>query len=140
MSEDRIRALRRVSRPTPEGGWITLEAEHETARPQGVTVEDALRLEFENLEKVVPEPEPGPVKPAEQPKTSMNPAQLDKLPWQPMKKNPAAQWIFDNIPEASLLVQRLRETKEIILSGWKYQLSIPSGQEKGFVNRFPQKG
>jgi len=71
---------------------------------------------------------------------SLDSAELDRLPWQSMGKNPAGKWVFANVHGAELIVQRLRERGEdIVLGDWKYHLSIPKEGDQVFLNRFPHK-
>ncbi len=143
VSDDRIRVLVRLSRPQSDGTWETHEAEHDTPRPSGVTVEDAIVLELEVLEKAVknnlPVSQPKPSSPGKpsQAAISISDAELAKLEWKPYREGHSAAWIFtDKAPRT--LVDQL-EKGPVTIGQFTYKFSGPEEKPKLFVSRAPVK-
>ncbi len=137
MAEDRIRVLARVSRPQADGAWETREAEHETLRPSGVTVEDAVRSELEVLERSLRASLPPGLQPTIQPDPQVNPAELERLEWRLYKPPHSAGWIFaDKAPRT--LIEQL-ENGPVTLDKFSYKFSGPEEKPRLFVSRAPVK-
>ncbi len=127
MTEDRVRVLVRLSRPQSDGSWETREAEHETVRPSGVTVEEAVKLELEVLDRALRNTIPSASQP-EKAKPSLDPGELDRLEWKLYHPPHRAGWTFaDKAPRT--LLESL-ETGPLTLGDFSYKFSGPTEQPR----------